>query len=157
MNVNRLSVAHKFRIAETDNVARSDLVELLGRGVGEVGVDGGAVGARADGEEGVGGEEREDEGVCAAAGVGGDGGGVGGGGGGGGFGRGVAGDDAAELVRGGFELVLARGGGWAFVALFEGGVGGVGGVEADADDGLGVVHVEDVDVFGDGGFAAAFG
>ena len=38
----------KFRVPKRDNVPRADLVELLDRGVGEVGVDEGAVGAIAD-------------------------------------------------------------------------------------------------------------
>lgn len=59
----------KLGIPERHDIAGPDLVELLGRGVGEVRVDGGAVGAGADGLEDGGGEgleEVEDEGVRGA-------------------------------------------------------------------------------------------
>ena len=58
----------------------------------------------------------------------------------------------------GLELVLAVTGGRWFMALGEGrDVLGDEGVEADGDDGLGVVHVENVEVFGDCFLAAALG
>jgi len=39
-------------VAERDDIAGADLIELGDGGVGEVGVDEGAVGAGADGQEG---------------------------------------------------------------------------------------------------------
>lgn len=44
-------VAGELGVTECDDIARTDLVELLGGGIGEVRVDGGAIGAGADGEE----------------------------------------------------------------------------------------------------------
>lgn len=96
-------MAREFRIAERDDVAGADLIKLLGGGVGEVRVDGGAIGAGADGLEDNGGErveEGEDESVGGAVAEGGV---V--------FGGGGGGDVGAELVGGGFELVLSWGGG----------------------------------------------
>lgn len=136
--VHGAAVALEAGVAEGDDVAGPDLVELRDGGVGEVGVDEGAVGARADGEQGIGeGREQLDDQRVRAA---------------------VAdhavlpafsrfGDAGAEFGVCGLELVLARASGWGFVALLEGGVCGVGGVEARGDDGLRVVHEEDVDVF----------
>lgn len=146
--VHGAAVALEAGVAERHDVARSDLVELRDGGVGEVGVDEGAVGARADGPEGVG-EGREevvDQRVRAA----------------------VAdhavllafsrfGDAGAELGVGGLELVLAQRGRWRFVALLKVRVCGVGGIEARGDDSLRVVHEENVDVLRDCGFSASFG
>jgi len=142
------AVALKAGVAEGDDVAGPDLVELGDGGVGEVGVDESAVGAGADGEQGVGqgGKEVEDEGVRAAVA---DGAVL--------LAFGRFGDARAELGVGGLELVLARARGWGLVALLEGGVCGVGGVEAGGDDGLRVVHEEDVDDLRGGGFSASFG
>lgn len=88
-------------------------------------------------------EEVEDEGVGTAV----TDGGVG-------FGGGGGGDAGAELGGGGFELIFTGRWGRALVALLETDVSRFGGVEAGAYDCLRVVHVEDVDVFGDCGLAA---
>ena len=58
----------KFGVAEGDDITRADLVVLLDRGVGEVGVDEGAIGTGADRLECVieGFEEVEDKSVGAA-------------------------------------------------------------------------------------------
>ena len=142
------AVALKAGVAEGDDVTRPDLVELGDGGVGEVGVDESAVGAGADGEQGVGqgGKEVEDEGVRAAVA---DGAVL--------LAFGRLGDAGAELGVGGLELVLAGARGRGLVALLEGGVGGVSGVEAGGDDGLRVVHEEDVDDLRGGGISASFG
>lgn len=60
--------ALEFGIAESDNVTRADLVVLLDRGVGQVGVDEGAVCTGTDWFECIieGFEEIKDEGVGAA-------------------------------------------------------------------------------------------
>ena len=127
----------EFSVTKGNDVAGPDLVVLLDRGVGEVGVDEGAVGAGADGEEhgGERGEEVVDEGVGRAVA---DDGVL--------FAFGGFGDANAESGVGVFELVLAEARGWWFVALFEGCVGWVLRIETGGDDGLRVVHVEDVDV-----------
>lgn len=131
-------MALKASGAESDDVAGTDLVELLDGGVGHVGVDEGAEGAHADREEGVGegGEQVEDEGVRGAVA---DGGVL--------LGVGSFGNAEAEAFVGVFELVLAGTRGGRFMALFEAYVCGVFGVETGGNDGLGVVHEEDVDVF----------
>lgn len=131
------AVALKAGVAERDDVAGPNLVELRDGGVGEVGVDEGAIGARADGEQGLGEGREQVEHQCVRAAVADHAVLLA-------FGR--FGDAGAELGVCGLELVLARARGWGFVALLEGGVCGVSGVEARGDDGLRVVHEEYVDV-----------
>lgn len=132
--------ALQLGIAQSDNVARTNLVELLDRGVGEVGVDEGAVGSSAHGSEcvGKGFEEIEDEGV----------------------GRAIADDvvlfggcgfghACAVLLPCGFELVLAETGWGRFVSLLERHFLRILTVVASCDDGLAVVDEQNVNVFCD--------
>ena len=103
------TVALKAGIAEGDDIAGADLVVLLHRGVRHVGVDEGAVGTDADGEEGVGKgfQEFQDQGVgCSVA----DGAVL--------LGVGTVGDAEAESFVGVLELVLTRACWWRLVALF---------------------------------------
>ena len=132
--------ALEFGIAEGDDVAGPDFVELLDAGVGEVGVDEGTVGAAADGFEGVGegGKKIEDEGVGTAVAdhmVF--------------LGRCSIRDLGAILLPCGFQLVLTEAWWGRLVALFERGFLRVLAVVADGDDGLAVVDEEHVNVFCD--------
>lgn len=144
-------LAFELGVAQGDDVSRADFVELHDGRVGEVGVDEGAEGARADGLKGFGlcfdevGDEREgravaDGGVFLAVAE---------------RGGGVA-DLGAEALPVRFQLVLAEfGRGW-LVALLEGDARGVLRVVACGDDALAVVDVEDVDVLADHKASSAF-
>lgn len=135
--VHGAAVTLEARVPEADNVTGTDLIILLHRSIGKVGVNEGTVGARPDGEQCVGewGQEMMDQSVGSAV----------------SNGRvldsvdGIS-DAGTELGVGVLELVLAGLVGRGFVPLVKCCVRRILGIELHRDDSLRVVHEEDINV-----------
>lgn len=138
--VHGAAVALEAGVAEADDVTGADLVVLGYGGVRQVGVHQGTVASGSDGKEGIGQriEQVLDQPV-----------------------RGTVAngrvldrvdgfrDLGCELDVGLLKLVLTRLQGWGLMALLNGSIAGVLGVELDCNDCLGVIKEQDIDILGD--------